>query len=66
MIERCKQARFAFEPRHTIGIRHELRGQQFQRHIAPQLGVARAIHFSHTARAQRGDDFVKSEFRAGN
>jgi len=51
MIERCEQSCFAFEARHAIGVRRELRRQQLQRDVAPKLGVAGAIHLPHTASA---------------
>jgi len=41
-------------------------GQDFQRHVALQLGIARAIDFAHAARAEGREDFVGAEFVAGS
>jgi hypothetical protein len=35
-----------------------IRGQDFDRHLAVEPGIARAIHLAHTARAQWGEDLV--------
>ena len=40
-------------------------GQDFERDIAIQLRIARAIDLSHAAFADRRGDFVDSETRAG-
>src|SRR6266704_2016535 len=39
-------------------------GQNFQRDIAPQAGIARAIHLTHSARAERRLDFVRTKLGA--
>ncbi len=49
MIERCQESCFAFEARHTIGVRREQRRQELQRDLAPQLDVAGEIHLPHGA-----------------
>ena len=41
-----------------------MRRQNFDSDIAPQARVASAIHFAHSARAQRLDDLIGSEFSA--
>ena len=38
--------------------------QNFDGHVAPELGVVRLIHFSHAARANRREDFVGAEMCA--
>jgi hypothetical protein len=58
MIERRHRACFAPESRQRIGIvRHSLR-QQFQRHVAPQLGIRSPVHFAHSAGSDGGNDLV--------
>ena len=59
------QTRFAFEPHQPIGIGGERRWQHFDRDIAIQLRIARAIHLAHAARTEGGEDFVRTETRAG-
>ena len=56
---------FALEPRHAIRIVHEVRRQNLQRDLAPELCVARAIHLTHAARAERREDFVRTDTDAG-
>jgi hypothetical protein len=43
VVQRGQQAGFAVEARHAIGIGGECRRKNFQRDLAPQLGIARAI-----------------------
>ena len=56
MVQRREGLRFACEPREPIGIARERVGQDFDRDVAIQLRVARAIHLAHAAgaEAQRG------------
>ena len=53
MIERGKDLRLALESRHALAILRECFGQNLQRHVAIELGVARAPHLSHPARPER-------------
>src|ERR1700693_2634643 len=39
-------------------------GQDFDGHVAPELGVVRLIHLAHSARANLREDFVGAEFGA--
>ena len=41
-------------------------GQNFNGDVAAEARIMRAVHFSHTAGSQRGDDFVGAEFSPGN
>ena len=59
MIQRGNRAGLALE-----ALTELLRGD-FDRHIAPQPRIVRAIHFAHSARADGGKDFVRAEFCAG-
>ena len=61
MIERCEQSCFAFEARQAIGVRRERRRQDLQRDVAPELGIARAIHFAHPAGPEQRDDLVDAD-----
>jgi hypothetical protein len=58
MVQRGQQLRFALEPRHALRINSHCRWQHLQRHLAAQLRIRRAVHLSHSARAQFGGDFV--------
>ena len=65
MVERCEDVCFALEPRRAIDVAAQGVADDFQGHVAMQLGVASAIHLSHTAGADERDDFVRAEARAG-
>ena len=65
MIQRREDLRFALEAREAIGIVRERVRQDLDRDVAIQLRVARAIDLAHAACADRGDDFVDAEARAG-
>ena len=41
------------------------REQHLDRHVAIQLGIARAVDLAHTARADRGKNFVRADASAG-
>ena len=66
MIQRGERLRFAREPGQPIGIARERVGQDLDRDVAIQLGVARAIHLAHAAFADRRGDFVDAEAGAGS
>src|ERR1700686_4504385 len=40
-------------------------GQNFDGHVASELGVVRLIHFSHAARANLREHFIRTETCAG-
>jgi uncharacterized protein len=65
MIERREHLRLALESRHAFGVARECFGQDFQRHIAPELGIARAVDLAHPAGANRGKNLVWPEAIAG-
>ena len=65
MIERREHLRFAAEPRQSIRIAGQERRQDFQRDVAIELGVARAIDLAHTPGAERGEDLIRAESSAG-
>ena len=61
-FERREHLGFALEAREAIGIESENLRENLERHVAIQLGVARAIDFPHAARANQSDDFVGTQF----
>ena len=64
--ERSDRVRFALEAGQPIGVGGECRRQDLDRDLPPQLRVARAIHFAHPAGAERVQDLVPAESRAGS
>jgi hypothetical protein len=61
VVERGEHLRFALEARHAVGVVGEDVRQNFQRHVATQLGVAGAIDFAHTACADLGQNLISSD-----
>ena len=57
--------RFALEPRETLGILRERVGQDLERDVAVELGIARTIDFAHAACAQEREDFIRAEVGPG-
>ena len=66
VIERGDRARFSIESGAGRGISTDIRGQHLYGHGAVEATVARAIHLTHTACPERGDDFVRSYPCTGN
>jgi hypothetical protein len=64
MVERGEQPRLAREAHAPFRIGCELRRQDLDRDVAPELGVARPIDLAHAARAKRGDKGVRAELAA--
>jgi hypothetical protein len=54
---------FLFKAVKTHGIVRPEGGEYFDRHIAFQRGVAGAVHFAHSARAERRSDLIRVEAR---
>jgi hypothetical protein len=65
VIQGRERLRFAFEARHAVRIRGEDRGKDLDGDGAIEPRVARAIHLTHAARAERADDLAGSDTRAG-
>ena len=65
MIQRGERLRFALEPRDPLGIGREQLGQDLDRDVAIELRVARAVDLAHPARAEGGENLVRSEASAG-
>ena len=53
------------ESRHAIGIGGVRLGQDLDRHLAIELGIAGPIHFTHAAGAEKADYFMTAENRSG-
>jgi hypothetical protein len=66
MSERGHGAGFLREALAAGGIASELGRQGFQGHVAGQAGIACAIHLAHAPGAQRREDFVRAQSRAGS
>ncbi len=61
VVQACDRTRFFFEPAQPIGLRGELRGQDFDGDCAIKASVLRPIYLPHAAGAERGKDFVRAE-----
>src|SRR5690242_21062653 len=64
MIQRSKNFGFPFEAQHPLCVACKRFRQNLQPYVAPEALVARAIHFSHPARAQRRDNLIRPKFAA--
>jgi hypothetical protein len=53
VVEGAQNSRFVFEALQTVAVSSEPFGEYFNRDPALEPGVARAIHLSHPACAQR-------------
>ena len=65
MVQRGERLCFARETREAFGVARERVGQDFDRDVAIELRIARAIHLAHAACADVRDDFIDAEARAG-
>ena len=64
MIQSGSGAGFLLETLHSFCVVAEFGGQNFQRDIAFQFGIAGEIHFAHSAGADLFADFITPEFFA--
>ncbi len=55
----------ALEPRERVGVRGQLRREDFDGDLPVELRVARAVDLAHPARAERREDLVGAELRSG-
>src|SRR5260370_25319240 len=65
MIKAGNGARFTIESFAQFGTIRKMRRQNFDGNNAVEPCVAGAIHFSHPARTDSGEDFVRSESSSG-
>jgi len=61
MVQRSKGLRLAIEPDQALGILDELVGKHFERDVAIEHGVSRAVHLAHSTRAEPFGDLVNAE-----
>src|ERR1700730_11782841 len=64
MIERSQHLRFALEPGKPLRIIRKRFRQDFDGYVTSKLGVVRAVHLAHSARAYGREDFVRAKFGA--
>ena len=62
----ARTLRFPLEPRKPILIRRERLWQDFDRDVALEPGVTRAVDLAHAAFAEQRGDFVGAEARLQN
>jgi hypothetical protein len=60
MVERGQRLRLALEAGHALRIAGELVGENFQRDVTVELGVARAVDLPHSAFADQGGHFIRA------
>jgi hypothetical protein len=61
VIQGGEHLRLTLEARQSIGVVGEEIGQDFQRDVAIEPHIARAIHVAHAARANQGRCLVGAE-----
>ena len=61
VVESGEGAGLAPEAGNALGILRELRRQDFHRHVAAELRVARTVDLAHAALAELRKDFVMRE-----
>jgi hypothetical protein len=62
VIDLGEESGFALEAVQAFLVSRKLLGKHFDSDVSSELGIAGSIDFSHTARADRFDDFVLAEF----
>ena len=61
MVQRRKQLSLALEPGDPLHITGHLIGQHLDGHLTVEVGIFSAIDLTHPPRAQRSEDFVRTE-----
>jgi hypothetical protein len=61
MVQRRQDPGFAVEARQAVGVSGEFGRQDFDRDLAPEPGVARAMHDPHAALANLGGDLAGAD-----
>ena len=61
MVERRQHLRLAAEPRQPVGVAREGVGQDLERDVTIELGVAGAVDLAHSAGADGTEDFVRTK-----
>jgi hypothetical protein len=66
MVQRGEDLRLALEAREAVGVVRKGRGQDLQRDVAMELGVAGMVHLTHATGAERRQQFIGTQARAGD
>jgi hypothetical protein len=66
MVERREHLRLTLEPREAFRVGRENFGEDFQRDVAIELRVARAIDLAHPTAPKRGEELEDTETIAGH
>ena len=61
MIQRREHFGFALKPGEALRVGGKCRRQDFDRDVALQFGICRAVDLAHAAGADGRDDFVRTE-----
>jgi hypothetical protein len=61
VIQSCNGFRLTAKPGDSIWIGGEFLGQDFERHLAIEVGVVGAPHLTHTAAAERRRDAIRPD-----
>jgi hypothetical protein len=61
MVERSQNLSLALKAVQPIGIVSEMVGQEFQRDVALELSISRAINHTHPTFAERRRNFIGSD-----
>ena len=61
VIQRCEQASLALESSHPLTVAHETLGKHFDRDVALQFGIPRAVDLTHPAASKLVQNFVVGE-----
>ena len=65
VVQRRENFGFALKAGEPVGVRRDRRRQDFDRDLALQVGIGGAVHLTHAAHAEQGDDVIRTESRAG-
>ncbi len=65
VIEKSRGFRLLLEPAQAIGVLRERRGQDLDRDLSAEARVLRTVHLAHSAGADRTEDLVGAQARAG-
>jgi hypothetical protein len=65
MVQGCENLRLPPEARKALGVGREGLGNDLERHVTTECRVAGSIDLAHTALADEGDDFIRTESSAG-
>jgi hypothetical protein len=65
MVERRGGMCFLLEAPQPVGVVGEGGGQDFDRHIAPQSFITRAVNHAHPATPEQRRDFVRPDALSG-